>query len=811
MIFYRPLVFSTDTLGNNSCDQTPYIRSSKPSIHGQSGIYRSHLLFYPYFCSDPDLMKILQTFFLIAILIVPFAAWSNDPAIPREIVKTDGTITFDGVCNEALWDQLALFPMEMYSPNHGLATTERSEIFITFDNENLYVGARLHYENGSKVTVTTKKRDGADGGSDNFGILLDTFNDNENALCFETNPSGLRSDFSIANDGQAELNATPFNRDWNTFWDVKTTYSETSWHIEMRIPLSSLRFQDNNGEISMGLTIWRSIATKLEWNLFPLVTNEFGLLGIWKPSQAQKIVLKNLKRSNPLYLTPYALAKMENTSEKKADQSGYEMNTRNTITGGLDLKYSISSNVTLDLTLNTDFAQAEADDQIVNITRFSIFLPEKRQFFLERNSIFGIKTGYLDELFYSRRIGLEDGQIIPIYGGIRLVGRTGKYDYGILDMQTQSHEYINDDDSLVSLASTNYGVFRMRKQVFNPRSYAGGMITSKVDNMGNYNVNTAGDLILNPFRNDYVTMNYVQTFDSDVPVKSDFYNYGKFYLDWENRSNVGFLYKFQVARAGEFYNPEMGFEMLENYSRLFGSLGYGWVYNEEDKKLLSQQISLWSWQNKRNEDMSTDISLSSLSHELATKSGYRFMTSLMHNEEYIDEDFELSDDVYFPVGKYNYYTIEGSFSTPFNKLFSLRTQYRLGTYYDGKMITIGPAELTYRVSSNVNLLLYYQYSQVDIPDRDQYFKAHLVRLKTEFTFTTKLSLLMFFQYSSNTHFGVNNIRFRYNPREGNDLYLVFNSGYNTDLLREVPSLPVIDTNTIILKYTYTFIQVKKER
>jgi hypothetical protein len=758
--------------------------------------------FLNYFCLHPKMNnRLLYIAFFIAVA-VPYTTRANDPI---EIVRSLDKVEFDGICNEPLWDKLAMVPMEMYRPNHGAMPTERSEIFLTFDEENLYVGARLFYENGANVTVTTKKRDGADGGSDNFGILLDTFNDNENALCFETNPSGLRSDFSISNDGQSEMNAMPFNRDWNTFWDVKTTHSETCWQIEMRVPLSSLRFQENNGEISMGLTIWRSIATKLEWNLFPLVTNEFGMFGIWKPSQAKKIVLKGLNRSNPLYLTPYALVKMETTNEMKPDHSAYEMKTENKITGGLDLKYSISSNVTLDLTFNTDFAQAEADDQVVNITRFSIFLPEKRQFFLERNSIFGIKTGYLDEIFYSRRIGLDEGEIIPIYGGVRLVGRSGKYDYGLLDMQTHAHEYINDDDSLVSLASTNFGVFRLRKQVFNPRSYAGGMVTSKVDAWGNYNINVAGDLIANPFRNDYVTLNYAQTFDSDHPVKSDFYNYGKFYLDWENRSSLGFLYKFQIARAGEYYNPEMGFEMLENYSRVFGSVGYGWVYNEEDKKLLSQQISLWSWQNKRNEDLSTDISISSLGHEIATKSGYRVMTSLMHNEEFLDEEFELSDDVFFPVGKYSYYTIEGNFSTPFNKLFTLRTQYVLGTYYDGKMITIGPAELTYRTSSNVNLILSYQYSQVDIPDRDQYFEAHLVRLKTELTFTTKLSLLMFFQYSSNDDFGVNNIRFRYNPKEGNDLYLVFNSGYNTDLLRETPNLPVIENNTVILKYTYTFI------
>jgi len=150
--------------------------------------------------------RLLHIAFFVA-MIVPFAAIADGPL---EIVRTLEKVEFDGICNEPLWDKLSIVPLEMYRPNHGDLPTERSEIFLTFDEEYLYVGARLFYENGAKLTVTTKKRDGADGGSDNFGILLDTFNDNENGLCFETNPSGLRSDFSIANDAQAELNSMPF-------------------------------------------------------------------------------------------------------------------------------------------------------------------------------------------------------------------------------------------------------------------------------------------------------------------------------------------------------------------------------------------------------------------------------------------------------------------------------------------------------------------------------------------------------------------------------------------------------------------------
>jgi len=378
-----------------------------------------------------------------------------------EIRKTSRTLNFDGICDEDMWDELEALPMQMFRPNYNGPPTERSEVFMTFDDDNLYLGARLYYENGSVVTVTTKKRDGADGGSDNLGFILDTFNDNENAVGFETNPSGLRSDFSLANDAQTFMGVMPFNREWNTYWDVRTQMAENGWHAEFRIPLSSLRFQEIDGDVTMGMTIWRSIVSKQEWYSFPLASNEFGTLGLWKPSQAQKIIFRDMNRKDPIYITPYVLTGVEQTHALNQDHSAYNKLNDPKFNAGLDLKYSLTSNLTMDITLNTDFAQVEVDDQMVNITRFSIFFPEKRQFFLERSSIFTVRTGVFDQLFYSRRIGLEEGEIIPIIAGARLVGRVGKYDLGFMDMQTLRHEYTDDDDSLVTVESTNHGVLRL--------------------------------------------------------------------------------------------------------------------------------------------------------------------------------------------------------------------------------------------------------------------------------------------------------------------------------------------------------------
>ena len=735
-----------------------------------------------------------------------YLLYGEDEDEPFEIYKTREKIHFDGICDESLWDNTNQIKAQMFRPNHGQDPSERTEIFVTFDDEYFYLAGRLHYTNGARIISTTKKRDAGIGGNDFFGIILDTFNDNESALGFETSPAGLRSDFAISNDAQVNLRTMPFNRSWNTFWDVRTTVKDSIWYVEMRIPFSSLRFQDDNGTVIMGMSIWRVIASNAEFSVFPLMTNDFGTLGIWKPSQAKKIILRGVHRTKPLYITPYVLTSVKQEAQYDENEAIYKKNNDYDLNAGLDLKYALTSNMTLDLTVNTDFAQVEVDDQMVNLTRFSLFLPEKRQFFLERASLFTIKTGYQDELFYSRRIGLYEGDIIPIWAGARLVGRTGKYDIGFMDMQTAPHEYYDEDtDSVESIKSTNFGVLRLRRQVFNPRSYLGGMITSKIDVDGMYNINTALDGIFNPFKNDYITINYVQTFDSDISINNDFVEHGKFSFNWENRSNVGFSYNIRLSRAGQYYNPEMGFELMEDFTRAFGSISYGWVYNEEEKKMLDQEIFSWIWENKRNSDFKTDIRKLSIGYSFSMKNGYRGRFSLTDSYDDLDEIFELSDDVFFPVGEYKYMSLEGSIATPSNKMVSLRLAGAIGTYYDGEMVTFGPTQVTIRPSSSVNLGIDYQYSLVNVEDRGQKFSAHLGRFKTEFTFTTKLSLSMFFQYSSIDKFGINNIRFRYNPKEGNDLYIVYNEEYNTHLMREIPKLPFSEIRSIILKYTYTFI------
>jgi hypothetical protein len=368
--------------------------------------------------------------------------------------------------------------MVMMTPNFGFPPSEKTEVLVGFDDEFLWVAGRLYDREPARIQARSKKRDLQEASSDFFAIIIDTFNDKENALGFATTPAGLRWDAAIYNDAESQMPMEePFNLSWNTFWDVRVVVNDQGWFVEMQIPLSSLRFQEKDGHVIMGLTSYRWIARKNENDVFPAIYPKWGFMSAFKPSQAQEVTLKGLRSRNPLYIAPYVLAGAGYSYDLNIDETEYIHSKAPPAELGLDVKYGLSSNLTLDVTLNPDFAQVEADDQQVNLTRYSLFFPEKRLFFQERASVFDFSFGAFNRLFYSRRLGLyedeEEGisQVIPIYGGVRLIGRAGSWDLGFMDMQTAPQEE-------KALPGENFGVIRLRRRVLNPYSYVGGLMVS---------------------------------------------------------------------------------------------------------------------------------------------------------------------------------------------------------------------------------------------------------------------------------------------------------------------------------------------
>jgi hypothetical protein len=685
--------------------------------------------------------------------------------------------------------------MIMHSPVFGKPVTERSEIMVAHDDRFIWVGARLFDRDPSKIQVASKKRDEVAGQSDFFSILFDTYDDNENAIMFMTNPSGLRTDMTINHDAEGDMSSPasmPMNTSWNTFWDVLTEINDEGWFLEMRIPLSSLRFQDVDGKVVMGLSVCRWIPHLNEFDTYPPIPQKWDM-SFMKPSQAQNVIFEDIESSKPLYITPYVLGGFQQEHVLNDQETAWIRKDKPELNAGLDIKYSLTSNMTMDLTLNTDFAQVEADDQMVNLTRFSLFFPEKRQFFLERASIFDFNTGLSNTLFYSRRIGLNEEEIIPIIGGARLIGRSGLWDIGVLDIQTTRSD---------SLPSENFGVIRLKRKTFNPYSYLGNIITSRLGMDGNYNIVYGLDGLIRITGDEYLKLIWAQSFESGQTNNPLALNRSRYMINWERVNTVGFSYDLFLAGYGPDFNPGIGFESRGDYTNAGELFHYGWMAPEESPVMKHnihlRNLNYFSVSHNKLESLSIMPGYS-----IEFKNMMMAMLYFGYNYENVFDSIEISDDTDVPPGEYKFWSMEGMCMTPMSLPLSASLMIQAGSFYDGRRLSVG-LQPVWGISSSFQLSSFYEFDWVDFSAREQKFLAHIIRLKALYMFSTKLSVSAFIQFNSGENNIISNFRLRFNPREGNDFYIVYNEGTNTALDREIPNLPRMSDRTLLLKYTYTF-------
>jgi Domain of unknown function (DUF5916)/Carbohydrate family 9 binding domain-like len=766
-----------------------------------------------YLCPDDDEMRAVRNVvapLVIAAVVVPSAgAREKDPLAitsrsktPIVIQRLVRPVVFDGLSEEEAWKDIPVFSLTMMMPNYGLTPSEKTEVQVAFDDEYLWVAGRLFDREPGRIQARSKKRDLKEVNSDMFGVLFDTFNDKENALSFSTTPTGLRWDAAIYNDAQTHLpQEEPFNLSWNTFWDVRTVVNAQGWFVEMRIPLSSLRFQEKDGDVVMGFSAFRWIARKNENDVFPDIYPKWGMMSAFKPSQAQEVSLTGLHSKNPLYISPYVLPGTGYSYDLNTEETEYIRTDVPPVEAGLDVKYGLSSHMTLDVTINPDFAQVEADDQQVNLTRYSILFPEKRLFFQERASIFDFSFGAFSRLFYSRRIGLyedeeqEISHVVPIYGGVRMIGRAGSWDLGFLDMQTAPYEE-------AALPSENFGVVRLRRRILNPYSYVGAMITSRIGVDGSYNEAYGFDGILRVSGDNYLSFGWAQTFENgrtNNPVSLD---PARFRVAYERRTQKGWGTYLGLSRAGKDYVPGMGFEYREDFTAGRGEILYGWIPGEKSS-LQSHSVRLNGMLSLRNADRSLESAELGPGWEFNTKSGWGGRFTYQFQRESLVELLEFSDEVNVPPGEYSFSGFQGDFHAPMGGLLGAMSMVEIGSFYDGWRTTVSIMP-TWSILPDLSLGGQYQYNRVKFPERNQDLLAHLVQVRLLATLSTKISILTFVQYNGVDDLVVGNVRFRYNPREGNDLYLVYNEVLNTDRAGKIPYPPSSGARAILLKYTYTF-------
>ncbi len=742
-----------------------------------------------------------RKFFLLAV--IAFFHLNSGAQDKITIPRIEGDLKFDGIVDDACWKNLKPLDLVMHIPTFGNQPTEKSEVMICYDNSYLYVGARLYDSNPSQMLVSSKKRDELEAASESLMLLLDSFNDKENGVGFSTTPTGLRTDFTISKDAMGfdmGPGQGPINISWNTFWDVKTTRNDQGWFVEMRIPFSSIRFKDENGKVVMGLTCLRYIAHKNEVSIYPAIPPNWGQNSPFRPSKSQEVQLDGLKSKKPFYIAPYIIGGFQAENVLNESGTGYKLNKDPKLNAGLDIKYGLTNNLTMDLTVNTDFAQVEADNEEINLTRFSLFFPEKRTFFQERSSIFAFDFEMGSSLFYSRRIGLQEGEQVPIYGGTRITGMAGKWDIGFLDMQTQA---INQEAGAANaLPSENFGILRLRRQVINESSYVGGILTSRMGMDGTYNTAYGADGIFKIRENDYLNIKLAQVMDDAAPNKMFSLDPTRIYVNWNRFNQKGLNYDFTYSRSGKDYDPGMGFQMRNNYTNYSGGFGWGWIPGESSL-LQSHQIGIRTMAYTDNADNSVQTFESGLMYDFTFKSGLRGVAMLNHQYENVTDTFNLSDDVYIPSGKYGFNQFETHLNSPQSNPFVLGVDFTGGSFYGGSRLSFG-FEPLWNIGSTLQLGLKYEYNILQFKNRNQSFKEGVAGFKALVMLTTKLSASAFVQYNGAENAVITNFRMRYNPSEGNDFYIVLNEGRNTFRDIEDPRLPVYNNRSILLKYTYTF-------
>lgn len=712
---------------------------------------------------------------------------SSDPVYTLQRITSP--IVLDGFPDEEAWLQIEPLPLTMYQPIYRGEMTEYSEIKVAYDDEYFYISGKLYDSEPDKIIANSMYRDRYSG-DETFAIILDTFNDNENARWFFVTPTGVRVDQLISKDSEGEGS---INRNWTTYWDAATQITDEGWFVEIRIPFSSLGFQVVNDEVIMGLIAYRWMARQSERHIFPDIAPNWSR-GFTKPSQAQKIRLSGVQYNRPLYITPYVLGGFERMNKLMTNTQDYVAETHYITEAGLDIKYPVSNNMNLDLTLNTDFAQVEADEAQVNLSRSPLFFPEKRQFFQERSGIFDFNLGGNSTLFYSRRIGLQQGRPARIYGGARIAGRIGKWEIGALNMQTESL-------SELQLPGENFGVYRARRDIINTNSYAGGIVTTRMGMDGSYNIGTGADFIYNYSGSHYIDLKYAATYDDRFTESVDPLSNSIIRLFLQKQSSRGLFYRFTTKRAGENYLPAMGFESRLNYSLIDVRLSYGY-YNETDSPIRTVTPTIRYFVSTRNEDYSVESMLIENDWKINFKNNSDFSITANWWFENLKNPLFFSDDVFVEPGDYSFYGVRFNYEMSNSK--RLRSDFTGGinSFYDGRQISVGISP-TWNQSKFFEISGGVEFNLVEFPERDQKEFLNIYRLRSLIALNTKVSLQLLSQYNYLARRLGTNARLRYNIREGNDFWIVFSETSNTHLDRTIPTLPRFNNRVLLVKYTHT--------
>lgn len=662
---------------------------------------------------------------------------------------TTEKITLDGKLDESCWSQVKkISNFTQRELTEGAPPTEKTEVAIVYSTNKLYIGFWGYDKNPSKLTANQMKRDFRWSGDDNFEMIISTFNDNRNGYLFVTNPNGARADVLVSEEGEG------FNMSWNGVWDVATTITDEGWFAEFEIPFSTLKFPKGSEQI-WAINFERNIRRKREQLLWQ---GWYRIFELEKISQAGKLAgLKNIEAKNKIEIKPYVSGGSELTENNKWDSR---------VRIGGDINFDITPMLKLNLTIHTDFAQVEADRAQINLSRFSLYYPEMRQFFLEGKDNFQMNMGRGNEVFYSRQIGLHEGEEVPIIAGVRMFGKQKRTNIGVLSIQTAE---------LDSIPTTNYTVIRISQDILK-QSNVGIIATSKILN-GRQNFVYGADF-------NYATTKLFG--DKNLVINGSVAQSQT--SDEENSRNLSYHtslayhndiveYDLGITEVQGQFNPEVGFLRRNNYRMYNTELQFNprpkWL--PFFRNLILKPIDVKYYVNSEtNEFESFDYEWRPFG--FVTKSGEFFEYNIIHIFDKLVEPFEIQDGVIIPEGEYWNNRMEIQASTFRGRKISFSGAYSWGGFYTGKRKEI-EAVTVFNINKHWNFYTNWARNYVNLAEGN--FITDEIGARVQYAYNPKLNTSLFGQWNTEGEDILLNFRVNWIPKIGTDFYFVINQSIAT--------------------------------
>ena len=694
-----------------------------------------------------------------------------------EAIRVDKSPKLDGTLNDPLW-QLAkpITEFRQREPHEGEPSTENTEVRILYSRHAVYFGIYCHDADPLRIIATELRRDVSQDLDDHFDILIDSNHDRRDAYVFEINPLGTQSDGLIVEE-QGGADRGDFDRGWDGVWTSEARITRDGWTATVEIPFTTLNFTLSK-DVLWGVNFRRFIRRKNEEDLWSAYRRSFGITKVSEAGQLKGIT--DIGSGRLFIVKPYGLARYDK-------QTGQD--PKFPLTGGLDVKYGLSSNLVLNLTGNTDFADAEVDLQPFNLTPFKVLIPEKRQFFLENAGVFNFDIGDKDQLFFSRQIGIDPvtGQQVPINGGARLTGTFGRTELGIMEADTRSsgpNPY------------ANYAIARLKEALW-AGSYVGVMGIDKRsgDVLDSFNQTGGVDTRLVFFKDWFVDAHVAGTQSPGNPSgASDVGGSLSYRSNWLD----GIV---ERRKIGPNFNPEVGFIERTDSNETYGDLTFkvrprisgmrelqfeGFILHAPDTE---GEVSTQEWQGTFRADFNNG--------------GYTDDDIADVFTQRITTPFHIYKSVFIPNGLYHFARHQLTYGSAQDQRFTYNFFERFGGYYGGTLNEFR-VRTNYRPTARFSVSTIATWNRFRLPLGNGNFSVLLSSLQANYSFTRFLTFTSLVQADTSNAQAISaNFRLRYNYRPDSDLYIIYNVG--TQFASIAPANPPqVRETRFAVKWTYSF-------